>query len=158
MTALLDGLPAFRAAVVALVVEVVASDARELLMVDPDFADWPLEDRQMVESLAAFARRPGRRVSMLARDFECIRARCPRFLAWRTLFDHTVVARQEADEGPALPTALVVDGQRAVQVLDRESWRGRWLDDPVQVLRLRNQLDARMQRAGPGFGATTLGL
>ena len=158
MASVTEGLSAFRSTVVAMVVDAVGSNARELVLVDPDFKDWPLEDKLLVESLGAFARRPGRRLWILAHDFDCIRSRCPRFLAWRTRFDHAVVARQEAVEGPPLPTALLVDGLRALQVLERDFWRGRVLDDPVQVARLRDQLDARMQRAAPGFGATTLGL
>jgi len=158
MTLAVDGLASFRCAVVDMVVDAVADGARDLVLVDPDFADWPLEDRRLVESLAAFARRPGRRVSMLARDFERIRTRCPRFVAWRTLHDHAFVARQELEPELQMPSELDLDSHSALLLQDRESWRGQRIDDPVQVARLRLEIDARMQRAAPGFGATTLGL
>ena len=158
MAVAVDGLESFRSAVVGLVVDAAVEGARDLLLVDPDFADWPLEDRRLLESLAAFTRRPGRRVLMLARDFERVRSRCPRFVAWRTLYDHAVVARQELEPELELPSALVVDRHRALRLLDREFWPGQVIDDPVQVARLRQEIDARMQRAAPAFGATTLGL
>lgn len=153
-----DDLGGFRAAVLAAVLDAAQGQARQLVMVDPDFADWPLDEPALTEALSVFARRPGRELQLLAADYERVRRSCPRFTRWRTLFGHAVDARLATDEQAELPGVVVVDGCRAVRLDDRRHGRGCTFDDPPEVHALRQSIDALLQRASPGFAATTLGL
>lgn len=59
---------------------------------DADFADWPLGERATVAALNEWAG-SGRRLYLLARDFERVPAHQPRFVTWRRTWDHLIEAR-----------------------------------------------------------------
>lgn len=158
MTTPFDGLSSFRAALVAAVVEAARGQAREIVMVDPDFEDWPLDEPALIEALSTFARRPGRRLCLVARDYERVRRTCPRFAAWRATFGHAVDARLAPDEQSDLPSLLIADRTLAVRVEDRRNWRGEVVDRAPEIHAMRQPIDALAQRAAPGFASTTLGL
>jgi hypothetical protein len=148
----------FRAAVVDAVAYALAQRCRRLLLVDPRFEDWPLEDGRLIDALTSFVRLPERRVVLLAERFDDVARNCPRFVAWREVWNHCVDARRPGDDAVRLPTALLADRRAAVQVLDRERWRGRMRVDEPGVHRLGDELDAFAQRSEVTFAVRTLGL
>jgi hypothetical protein len=153
-----DSLAAFGAAVGDAAAAAVVQRCRRLLMADPGFDDWPLEDSRLIDALTAFVRLPERRVVLLGERFDGVARACPRFVAWRRVWSHAVDALRPADDGVHLPTVLLADRSVAVQVLDRVHWRGRVLVDEPGVHRLGDEIDAFAQRSEPTFGVRTLGL
>lgn len=128
-----------------------------LVLSDPDFADWPLGERSVVDSLRTWSGR-GRRIQFLARDFGRMRELHPRLVQWRVTWSHIVEAhacRQVA--GSELPSAIWspqwtmerLDIERCVMVASRS---------PKRRSALHERLHACWQQGSPSFPATTLGL
>lgn len=154
----IDSGESFRAALVAAAREAVSLRARRLVLADPDFDDWPLEDPAWLEALTDFARLPGRQVLMLGRSFDAVARHCPRFVRWRQTWGHAVEARRPADDEAVVPSLLLVDRSLAIELVDKPHWRGRLLQSEPAAVVLAQEIDAFAQRTEPTFGATTLGL
>ncbi|QCB45907.1 hypothetical protein [Hydrogenophaga sp. PAMC20947] len=150
-----------REAFVDLIRSALACAAREgwtpLVLSDADFADWPLGERAVLESLNAWAT-SGRQLHFLAKDFNVMRDRHPRLVQWRTTWSHLVDARVcSGAAGEGLPSAL---------------WTPRWTMERLDTnhctlvastqttsrVALRERLDACWHRGSPGFPASVLGL
>jgi hypothetical protein len=137
----------------------VAAGARRIVWVDPDFADWPLDEPALHDALTAWLRLPGRRLVLLADDYGGVPRLQPRFVAWRRSWSHAVEAWTPAD-GPAgdLPTLAIDDGSVCVHVIDAQRWRGRAVIDARATRLWRDQVDALLQRCETAFPIQTLGL
>ena len=128
-----------------------------LLLCDPDFADWPLGEREVVEGLNAWARQ-GRGMRLLAREFGTLRQLHPRFVQWRTTWGHLIEvhAVPEASDHE-LPSAIWtpswmlerIDPVRSVVVASRV---------PERRVALQERLEGWWHRGRPSFSASTLGL
>jgi hypothetical protein len=128
-----------------------------IVLSDPDFADWPLGEREVIESLQRWASK-GRQLHLLARDFRVLQGQAPRFVQWRVTWDHLVQARAcRSEVGQALPSGIWSE-QWALERLDIEHARGVATGDPKRRLEFRERLDACWQRGAPDFPASTLGL
>lgn len=138
-----------------------AAAAREgwprIVLCDPDFADWPLGEREVVASLNAWSAR-GRALHLLARDYGLLRQTHPRFVQWRTTWSHLVEAQACAsasvDELPSVfwsPswTLQRLDPVRCTLVASRA---------PERRVALQEQLQQWSMKATPAFPASTLGL
>jgi hypothetical protein len=147
----------FGAAVLWALQASVAAEARRVVWVDPDFADWPLDDPALHDLLTPWLRRPGRRLVLLASDFGGVPRQHPRFVAWRRLWSHAVEAWTPAD-ATELPTLVLDDGAVCVHVADTRRWRGRALVDARAARLWRDQVDAVLQRCDASFPINTLGL
>ena len=132
---------------------------RRLCWCDEDFAWWPLGDADWVDQLTRWARVSGRELVMIARDYSVIERRHPRFAAWRRDWSHVIqcLVPDEARTA-ALPTLWIDSADQALRVFDSEHLRGRAGFDRVDRQRAREDFDAILQRASPGFAAVTLGL
>lgn len=132
---------------------------RRLCWCDEDFANWPIGDPDWVSQLTRWAKVTGRELVMIARDWAVIERRHPRFAAWRRDWSH-VIQCMEPDETRTepLPTLWIDSDDQALRVFDREHLRGRIGFDRVDRQQAREDFDAILQRAGPGFSAGTLGL
>jgi hypothetical protein len=150
---------AFSAAVHWCVAQASAGGAHRLVFIDPDFADWPLDDPELLDALGAWLRQPERRLVLLAHRFEeLIRGR-PRFVAWRRSYAHAVEPRSPSDDqAPELPTLVIDDGQLCLHLIDKRLWRGRVTLEARRARVWRDRIDAILQRSEPRFPATTLGL
>lgn len=144
-----------------LVRQALACAAREhwnpLVLSDPDFADWPLGERGVIESLNAWAGQ-GRRLQLLARDYARVRQQQPRLVQWRTAWSHVVEAHAcRLTSGVELPSAIWspcwtlerLDIGHSVMIASR---------DAARRAALQERLQACWQRGYPSFPATTLGL
>lgn len=128
-----------------------------LLLSDPDFADWPLGERPVIEALNAWAGR-GRQLQLLARDYTAVRLQHPRFVQWRVNWSHLVEAQQCAGvAGADLPSAIWTPAW-AMERVDLPRCIGSSGADPARRVALRERLDRVWQQGAPGFPATTLGL
>lgn len=130
---------------------------------DASFADWPLSDPDLLAVLTAWAR-PGRRLHLLAQQYDELVRRHPRFVRWRRDYAHCVVARA-VDPDVRLegaPECLLlgrsVDARLSLRLLDRHLWRGDVSLDAGECQRGLEWFDAVAQRSGESFAPTTLGL
>jgi hypothetical protein len=124
---------------------------------DPDFVDWPLGEREVVQTLNQWARR-GRRLHLLARDFHALRQAHARFVQWRITWDHLIdvracpsVAMENFPSGILAPEWCLqrIDVARSVVLCS---------DDPQRRVLLRQELQAAWDQGTPAFPASTLGL
>lgn len=136
-----------------------ASEAREIFLCDPDFADWPLGERSVVSLFDAWAL-SHRRLVVIACGFDDLARRHPRWVAWRQRWSHVVDCRLLGDvEASACPSLLHAPKVCTLRRLDVHRHRGVYSegDEPVDRA-VRAQFDALLQRSEPGFPVTTLGL
>lgn len=149
----------FGAAVRAAVEAALAREARTLLFVDPDFSAWPLDDVALLEALAAWLRKPMRRLVLLGARWDRLERAHPRFTQWRQPWSHAIDARESADlAADDLPTLLLDDGPIVLELWERDPPRGRAARDPAAAAAVRDRIDAPLQRSTPGWPVKPLGL
>ena len=133
-------------------------DAREIVLVDANFADWPLDERTVIDSLSRWID-SSRLLVVIAHSFDELARRQLRFVEWRRQWAHVVQCRNDPDlEAEQIPTLLLVPGHRCVGVLDRIRYRGTVSNRPVDLTESREAVDALLQRSVEAFPVTTLGL
>lgn len=129
----------------------------EMVWSDASFEDWPLREREVVESLQAWSGR-GRRLVMLAQRYDAVLRYHPRFVGWRCQWDHIVECRvSRTRDAGELPSALW-SPQWMLHRLDPERSTGVTTYEAQRRVLLRQQLDEYLRQSVPGFPATTLGL
>lgn len=131
---------------------------REVFIADPAFSDWPLSDRSVLENLSRWAF-THRKLTVLAESFDEFPRRHPRWVEWRRQWAHVVECRavDEADIGQ-LSGLFLAPGLITLRVLDAEHYRASLSFDPADGTRIRDALDALLQRSEEAFPVTTLGL
>lgn len=155
----LDSFAAFQQALCGTVSLALQQRCRRLALIDDEFDDWPLDLAPLLADLTAFARMPGRRVLLIARRFDRLPRRSPRFTAWRRTWDHAVQALAPVEgDNIRLPSVCHADGRLGLQVSDRVHWRGRVLDGDPRLRLIAGEIDALVQRCEPSFPASTLGI
>jgi hypothetical protein len=155
---IIDGRSAFHDAIRAAFDAAAQHGCREIRCVDRDFADWPLSERYVVDRLTTwtFAHR---RLLLLAQTFDEFPRRHARWAAWRVARSHVVhCAQVHEDDARDMPCLLLAPGLVAVQLHDREHYRGRVYRNAADWVALRELTDALEQRSSAAFAATTLGL
>ena len=136
----------------------VDTGAREIFLVDPTFADWPLNEREVIDSLWRWVD-SSRSLTVLAHSFDEFARRQLRFVEWRRQWAHAVRCRNDPElEAEQIPTLLLVPGALCIRVLDRVRVRGTASNRPVDLTDCRESIDALLQRSVEAFPVTTLGL
>jgi hypothetical protein len=136
----------------------VDTGAREIFLVDPTFADWPLNEREVIDSLWRWVD-SSRSLTILAHSFDEFARRQLRFVEWRRQWAHAVRCRNDPElEAEQIPTLLLVPGALCIRVLDRVRVRGTASNRPVDLTECRESVDALLQRSVEAFPVTTLGL
>lgn len=154
----IDSRAGFIAAVHETLAVATAQRARRMLWADDDFAEWPLDDAQLLQRLTDWLHLPQRQLILLAGDFRHLGGRA-RFVAWRRLWSHAIATHSPAEEDRAqLPCLLLAEGHVLVRLLDKTRWRGWISSGPLELRLASDQTDALLQRAAPAFPVTTLGL
>jgi peptidyl-tRNA hydrolase len=139
-------------------VDAEQAGAREILLADPDFAEWPLNEREVIETLSRWID-SGRALTVLAHSFDELARRQLRFVEWRRQWAHVVFCRHDPElEAGQIPTLLLVPGVTCLRLLDRVRHRGTVSNRPVELTECRQSIDALLQRSVEGFPVTTLGL
>ncbi len=132
--------------------------AREVWLCDENFADWPLSDRAVVALLTQWAA-SNRKLTLVARTFDEVARRHPRWVEWRRSWSHIVSCRTNVDvASDEFPTLLLGIGAVSVRLSDHVRHRGRLSHDKADEIRCKEQIDAVMQRSEEAFPATTTGL
>ena len=154
-----EGLCDFQAAVRQLLLTATARGARQMHWISPGFDAWPLEDTEVLQALAAWARPGHRRLHWVGRDFESLRRSQPRLVTWRQQWGHVVSCRQPVEEDAAhLPVALMVGDEVLLMLQDERHWRGRISSEARDLAAWRERVDAILQRSSETFPVTTLGI
>lgn len=130
---------------------------KELVFVDADFADWPLHEREVIDSLRQWAK-AGRRFVMLARNFEGVRRDKPRFVAWRGTWGHLIECRVVRGSDRADSASLLWSPAWALRRLDLQRSTGVCSDDARLRVEVREVIDELLLHSSPGFPASVLGL
>ena len=130
---------------------------REIVICDGNFEDWPLGERAVTSALAAWSR-TGRKLTMIARNYDSVTRRHPRFVTWRQTWSHIVECRGSAS-GPSdtIPSAMWTPGW-VFERLDLERSAGYCGYEAARRVALKEGLNERLLKSIPAFPATTLGL
>ncbi len=130
---------------------------REIILADATFEDWPLYERAVAESLNAWSK-TGRKMILLAKNYDDVVRRHARFVTWRRTWSHIVEAR-------ACPSADALDLPSAIWspswVLERrdlEHSNGFCGSEPERRVLLKQALAEWLQKSTPSFAASTTGL
>lgn len=136
---------------------------RELHAWDASFVDWPLSDAAVLAGLTGWARH-GRKLHLLALQYDDLGRRHPRFVRWRRDYAHCVTARAVEPEVrlEAAPESLLLiaggDAPLTLRLFDRHLWRGELSVDAARRVAALEWFDALAQRSCESFAPTTLGL
>ena len=131
---------------------------REMWICDVDFADWPLSERPVIESLTRWAY-AHRKLTVLSTTYEEFHRRHARFVEWRRQWSHVVECRLMDEIEPGdMPSILLAPGVVTVRLLDRARFRANVSLEPADAVYCREIVDAISQRSSEAFPATTLGL
>ena len=128
-----------------------------LILSDPDFSDWPLNQRAVIESLNTWAV-AGRKLTIFANRYEVIQHRQPRFVAWRRTWDHLIDARvcDEPMHGD-VPSAIWSPSW-CLWRTDLVRHAGFCGTDRATHVNLKETLAERLRTSVSGFSASVLGL
>lgn len=134
------------------------SACRELWFCDEDFSNWPLGEKETIEQLSGWAH-AHRRLVVLARGFDEVARRHPRWVRWRRDWSHIVSCRSNVELAAGeFPTVLLGAGTVSVRISDPQRFRGRLSHSNVELVKSKELLDAILQRSEETFPATTTGL
>jgi hypothetical protein len=148
----------FHAALQQAFARAAQAGCRELWLCDEDFADWPLGERAIVESLTEWAA-SSRRLTLAARSFDEVARRHARWVAWRRNWSHIVSCRTNTELATGeFPTVLLALGTVSVRLSDVVHHRGRLSHEKADEIRCKELIDAVLQRSEESFPATTTGL
>ena len=148
----------FQGAVREALSDAARTGCRELWLVDETFADWPLGAPDVVELLTRWAQ-AHRRLTVVARNFDEMPRRHARWVEWRRQWSHVVDCRsfEDAEQGE-IPTLLLADGLVGVRLMDPLRFRGSVSRETGDLVRMREGIDAVLQRSVVSFPPTILGL
>ena len=148
----------FHTAVREALAEAAAEGWQELWLCDANFADWPLGEASVIDSLTQWAQGP-HRLTLLALNYEEVSRRHARWVQWRRNWSHSVTCREiqelQADD---VPSMLLAPGVLTLRLMDRVHHRGLVSREPADALHARELIDAISQRSVEAFPVTTLGL
>ena len=130
---------------------------REIIMSDSGFEDWPLGERAVADALNDWSQ-SGRKLTMLAKNYDEVTRRHARFVTWRRTWAHIVECRANASVSAGdMPSALWSPGW-VCQRLDLDRSTGIAGSEPARCVALKERLDECLRRSSPAFAASTLGI
>lgn len=138
--------------------EAAAQGCREIWLCDIDFADWPLNEPELIENLTHWAK-AYRKLTLIAQHFDEFPRRHARWVAWRRTWSHIVECRANVEmEAGKIPTMLLAPGLMTVRLVDPVRYRGSVSHVPADAIHARELIDAVLQRSEEAFPVTSLGL
>lgn len=154
---LFEGREFFHAQLLAALLAAQTEGWREIVLCDPDFGDWPLGERAVVDALQSWAS-SGRRLVLLAQRFDVFQAHHARFVHWRRMWGHIIDCRM--CDGPGMPTVPSGLWSPAwfMHRIDIEHARGQCGREPVRRRAMKERIDECLRHSKAGFSASVLGL
>lgn len=130
---------------------------QSIILSDCTFEDWPLGERVVAQSLNDWSM-SGRKLTMLARNYDEVGRRHARFGMWRRTWSHIVDCRANtAISHDDFPSALW-SPVWMLRRLDLSRSTGVSSIQPGRRIALKEQLEACLKLSSPAFASTTLGL
>jgi hypothetical protein len=129
----------------------------EIILSDATFEDWPLREREVVESLHAWSA-SGRRMILLANRYDEVVRLHARFVGWRRTWDHIIDCRVSRTLSATDFPSVIWSRHWYMRRMDPRHGNGVCGDDPERLVALREFLDEIILNSSPGFPASTLGL
>lgn len=130
---------------------------REIIMSDSSFEDWPLGERAVSESLQAWSK-SGRKLTLLAKNYDAIVRRHARFVTWRRTWDHIIECRScsslSVDDFPSALWSPVWVLQR----LDIPRSTGLAGYEAMRRVHLKERLNECLRKSTLAFPASVLGI
>ena len=130
---------------------------RELILCDADFADWPLGERAVADSLAAWSK-SGRRCILFARSWDEAVRRHARFVNWRRTWAHIIDARACRSADPLEFPSAIWTPEWVMERRDPIQSRGWMGSEPDRRLTLREKINEWLAKSAPGFPSQQTGL
>lgn len=130
---------------------------QRIILSDADFTDWPLGERNVVDLFDSWAR-SGRQLTLLARRFDEIPRRHPRFVQWRVKWSHIIEARACRNADPQEMTSAFWSPAWIMRRHDPVRCTGVSGAEPQRRFMLHEELHEWLRQSTPSFPATTLGL
>ena len=153
-----DSRSQFRDAVRLLFERVAQLGCKEVVLCDPDFDDWPLDEPVVLDALSRWAL-AHRKLTLLSGHFDHFDRAHPRWVVWRRTWGHVVDCRAADEQDAAdLPSLMVADPLGAIRRADPRHWRGWAYGQRNDMRRCTEMVDAALQRSAPAFPVTNLGL
>jgi hypothetical protein len=138
--------------------DLLAAPGSLVAMYSDDYAEWPLNERAVIDALEAWAvARSQPCVRMLARSFDGLMQRCPRFVDWRTRFAHLIECRELGDTEPPRSECLLTR-EVGVLALPGENFRRAVGCSGARLQGLLRGFDEGWAQGTPGFALRPLGL
>jgi hypothetical protein len=129
----------------------------QMVWSDANFEDWPLREKVVADSLQAWSR-SGRKLVILAKNYDSVLRHHARFVTWRNTWGHIVECR----------VCKTVDASEFPSAIWSPTWVMRRLDvvhstgvagfDVQRRVLLKEKLDECQRQSAPGFPTSTLGL
>jgi hypothetical protein len=130
---------------------------REIILCDRNFEDWPLGERAVAQSLQDWSK-SGRKLTLLAKNYNEVMRRHARFVTWRRTWAHIIDCRANAAiSDDDMPSALWSPGW-VFQKLDIARCTGMSGSEAARRVALKERLDECLKLSSPAFAASTLGL
>ncbi|MDO9360889.1 MAG: hypothetical protein Q7T70_18095 [Polaromonas sp.] len=149
-----EGRSAFAELVRTAFATAAAQGWREIILCDVTFEDWPLGERAVAQSLNDWSA-SGRKLTMLAENYDEVIRRHARFVTWRRTWSHIIECRGHA--AGDLPSIFWSPGW-AFERLDPVHSNGVAGSEAQRRVALKERLSEKMFRSSPAFPASTLGL
>jgi hypothetical protein len=127
----------------------------EIILCDASFDDWPLGERSVAQDLNDWSR-AGRKLTMLAHNYDEVVRRHARFVTWRRTWSHLVECRSYTPAAD-LPSAFWSPAW-VFERLDLLHSTGMAGSEAARRVALKERLNEKLQRSSPAFPATTLGI
>jgi len=160
-TGLPEGRLAGRVAFADTVRQALASAAArgwaELWLIDDHFADWPLGERAVVQSLQDWARR-GRHLRLLAREVQSLRRAHPRFVDWCATWQHLIEVHALRQASPHELPGAIWTPEWTLERLDPVRFTAVATHASERRVALQERLDEWWKKGQPALAPTTLGL
>ena len=138
--------------------DAAAQGCRDIWLCDIDYADWPLNEPELIANLTLWAR-AYRKLTLIAQHFDEVPRRHARWVAWRRSWSHIVECRANTElEAGKMPTMLLAPGLVTVRLVDPVRYRGSVSRSAADAIQGRELIDAVLQRSEEAFPVTSLGL
>lgn len=153
----LQGRIAFEEAVRVSIEQAARRGWEQLCLMDSDFADWPLGERRIQEALLSWSRK-GRRMVIMATNFDCLIATHHRFVNWRRQWAHIIECWHCPQADPAHFPSLVLAPEWSLQRVDKLKCLCHASVDNERIENLEELREYWLAKSSPGFPAKVLGL
>jgi hypothetical protein len=153
----MQGRVAFEEAVRVSIEQAAERGWDRLCWMDRDFADWPLGEQRVYAALQAWSRE-GRRIMIIASNFDLLISTHHRFVNWRRQWAHIIECWQCSQADKTEFPSLVLSPEWSLLRVDRQRCLCHASADIERVKALEEFRQHWLEKSSLGFPANVLGL